>query len=328
MAFCKATAIAHPNIAFIKYWGNRDSLLRLPANGSLSMNLDGLETRTTVEFSPDFPNDALTINGEPVSGSGLQRVTSVLDRIRALSGKAWHARVNSANNFPTGAGIASSAAAFAALSLAASHAIGLELDEAALSRLARTGSGSACRSVPGGFVEWHMGNSNEDSFAISIAAPQHWALVDHIAIVRAVRKPVGSTEGHALADSSPLQAARLADTPRRLEICRTALLARDFAALAEIIEEDSNLMHAVMMTSHPPLFYWEPASLALMKSIPVWRQDGLKAAYTLDAGPNVHIIGPAEDSAAIQERLRSFPGVKSVLVAPAGGPARLVFDEV
>jgi diphosphomevalonate decarboxylase len=319
-----ATAVSNPNIAFIKYWGNRDQALRLPSNGSISMNLAGLETRTTVEFSPVFEKDTLRINHQPVTGPGLQRVVLFLNRVRALAGKAWFADVISENNFPTGAGIASSAAAFASLSLAASRAIGLDLDEPALSRLARTGSGSACRSVPGGFVEWKMGDSDVDSYASSIASPQNWALVDHVAIVRAVHKPVGSTEGHALASTSPLQPARIADTPRRLDICRTAILNRDFATLAMILEEDSNLMHAVMMTSRPALFYWEPASLALMKSIPTWRQDGLNAAYTLDAGPNVHVLAPAEDSPALQKRLAAFPGVKEVLVAPVGGPARFV----
>lgn len=322
MSSSQATAIAHPNIAFIKYWGNRDSLLRLPANGSISMNLGGLETRTTVVFSPDFSADSLTINLQPAYGAGLERVVSFLDRVRGIAGQSWRAHVSSSNNFPTGAGIASSAAAFAALSLAASRAIGLNLDETGLSRLARTGSGSACRSVPGGYVEWQMGSGDADSSAVSIAPPQHWALVDHVAIVRAVHKPVGSTEGHALAGSSPLQAARVDDTPRRLEICRKAILERDFAALTQVIEQDSNLMHAVMMTSQPALFYWEPASIALMKSILIWRQEGLNAAYTLDAGPNVHVISPAADSAAVQERLNTFPGVKNVLVAPVGGPAR------
>ena len=324
MSITSATAVAHPNIAFIKYWGNRDHALRLPVNGSISMNLAGLETRTTVVFSADLTADTLSINGLPARAGGLQRVSEFLDRVRRLAGSSWYARVESESNFPTGAGIASSAAAFAALSLAASRAIGLDLDQPALSRLARTGSGSACRSIPAGFVEWRPGAGDADSFAVSIAPPEHWALVDHVAVVRAVHKPVGSTEGHGLAPTSPLQAARVADTPRRLEICRKAILERDFAALANIIELDSNLMHAVMMTSQPALFYWEPASVALMKTIPVWREEGLNAAYTLDAGPNVHIITPAADSAAVQDRLRSFPGVKSVLVAPVGGPAQWV----
>ncbi|NMB69220.1 MAG: diphosphomevalonate decarboxylase [Chloroflexi bacterium] len=324
MSITSATAVAHPNIAFIKYWGNRDHALRLPVNGSISMNLAGLETRTTVVFSADLTADTLSINGLPVRAGGLQRVSEFLDRVRRLAGSSWYARVESESNFPTGAGIASSAAAFAALSLAASRAIGLDLDQPALSRLARTGSGSACRSIPAGFVEWRPGAGDADSFAVSIAPPEHWALVDHVAVVRAVHKPVGSTEGHGLAPTSPLQAARVADTPRRLEICRKAILERDFAALAEIIELDSNLMHAVMMTSQPALFYYEPASIALMKTVPAWRKEGFNAAYTLDAGPNVHIITLAADSAAVQDRLRAFPGVKSVLVAPVGGPAQWV----
>lgn len=327
MSIHAATAVAHPNIAFIKYWGNRDHTLRLPVNGSISMNLAGLETRTSVTFSADLAADTLSINGLPVRGAGLQRVSEFLDRVRLLAGRFWHARVESESNFPTGAGIASSAAAFAALSLAASRAIGMELDQPALSRLARTGSGSACRSIPAGFVEWKPGDGDADSFAMSIAPPDHWALVDHVAVVRSVHKPVGSTEGHGLAHTSPLQAARVADAPRRLEICRQAILEHNFSALAGIIELDSNMMHAVMMTSQPALFYWEPASIALMKTIPVWRQEGLNAAYTLDAGPNVHIITPASDSAAVQDRLRAFPGVKSLLVAPVGGPAQWVANQ-
>ncbi len=152
-----------------------------------------------------------------------------------------------------GAGIASSASAFAALALAASAAAGLKLSEKDLSRLARRGSGSACRSIPGGFVEWQAGQDDDTSYAVSIAPPEHWALVDCIAIVSQEHKPTGSAEGQALAHTSLLQAARLADAPRRLEICRRAILDRDFAAFAEVVELDSNLMHAVMMTSSSPL---------------------------------------------------------------------------
>jgi diphosphomevalonate decarboxylase len=136
-------------------------------------------------------------------------------------------------------------------------------------------------------------------------------------------KPVGSSEGHALAGTSPLQAARVADTPRRLETCRRAILTRDFAALAEIIEHDSNLMHAVMMTSRPPLFYWEPVSLALMQAVRAWRKEGIPTAFTLDAGPNVHVICEAGAAALVKQRLLEIPGVRQVLAAHPGGPAKL-----
>lgn len=325
MSILTATAVACANIAFIKYWGNHNQSLRLPSNGSISMNLEGLQTTTTVTFDDALcDGNLLTLNGRAETEAALRRVSHFLNRVCGLAGKQLFARVTSANNFPTGTGIASSASAFAALALAASSAIGLDLDEAALSRLARRGSGSACRSVPGGFVEWQQGQGDEDSFAFSIAPPDHWDLVDCVAVVNAGHKPIGSTDGHALAGSSPLQEARVADTSRRLDICRAAIAQKDFTALAEIIEHDSNLMHAVMMTSRPPLFYWEPASLELMHAVRAWRKEGLPAAYTLDAGPNVHVICEAGVAHIIEKRLREFHRVQQVFVARPGGPARLL----
>lgn len=318
-----ANAQASPNIAFIKYWGNRDEVLRLPVNGSLSMNLGGLYARTRVTYDPDLAQDEFTLNGQLQTGGSLVRVSRFLDRVRALAGETCFARVDSENNFPTGAGIASSAAAFAALSLAASSAAGLNLSERELSRLARLGSGSACRSVPGGFVEWQPGAGDEDSYAFSIAPPDHWDLVDCIAVLQAGHKPVGSTEGHALAGTSPLQAARVIDAPRRLDLCRSALLRRDFAALADVVEQDSNIMHAVMMTSTPPLFYWEPSSLFIMKSVRDWRQAGRPVCYTLDAGPNVHVLTTSEHVPWLQTQLAGIPGVQRVLAALPGPAAHL-----
>ena len=320
-----ATAEAHPNIAFIKYWGNRDHEERIPSNGSLSMNLRGLVTRTTVTFRPDLGSDRLILHGHPVGGQALARVSRVLERVRAWSAMGWYAEVRSENNFPTGAGVASSAAAFAALAVAAAAAAGLTLPERDLSRLARLGSGSASRSVPGGFVEWHAGASDEDSYAESIAPPEHWALADCIAIVSAGHKAVGSSRGHRLAETSPYQPVRVADAPRRLNLCREAILQRDFAAFAEIVEADCHMMHAVMQTSRPPLLYWEPPTVALMHAVRRWReQDGLPVAYTIDAGPNVHVLCPQEAAEAVRRKLAEVPGVQRVLVAGPGGPARVV----
>lgn len=319
-----ATAQASPNIAFIKYWGNRDNVLRLPMNGSISMNLDGLYTRTSVSFQPSLPFDELIINGHEVTGPGLDRVSYILDIVRGLANVHDRAEVMTENNFPSGAGIASSAAAFAALALAGSKAAGLDLSEKDLSRLARRGSGSASRSIPGGFVEWQAGESEEDSFAFSIAKPDHWKLVDCVAIVSAAHKKTGSTEGHSIAPTSPLQNARVADAPRRLEICRNAILNCDFDALASIVELDSDMMHSVMMTSTPALHYWKPASMEVMNQVRAWRAEGIPACYTVDAGPNVHVICPETEAHIVEKRLREIPGVENVLVARAGGPAKLV----
>lgn len=319
-----AIAIAHPNIAFIKYWGNRDPDLRLPENGSISMNLAELFTRTQVSFHLKNKKDQLSINSRVASENELERVVKFLNHVRHISEKKLYAKVVSENNFPTAVGIASSASAFAALSLAATQAIGLQLSEAEQSRLARLGSGSACRSIPSGFVEWYPGQNDRDSFARSFAPPEHWDLVDCIVIVQPEKKRVGSSEGHALAHTSPIQSSRVSDTPRRLEICRNAILKRDFSTLAEIIELDSNLMHAVMMTSSPPLFYWEQSSLIIMKTIRLWRQEGLPVCYTLDAGPNVHVLCTAEISIQVKKRLEQLPGVFEVLCANPGGGAFLI----
>ncbi len=318
-----ATAISHPNIALIKYWGNRNNVLRLPSNGSISMNLDGLFTRTTVTFNKT-PEDTLLINDHPISGKGLERVSSILNLVREMANIHDRAEVSSANNFPSGAGIASSAAAFAALAVAASRAAGLTLSEAQLSRLARRGSGSAARSIPGGFVEWQMGTGDENSIAFSIAAPEHWNLTDCVAVISAAHKKTGSTEGHAIAGTSPLQNARLADTPRRLDICRQAILGKDFETLAHIIELDSDIMHSVMMTSNPPLMYWQAATVQIFHQVREWRAGGLPVGYTVDAGANVHVICLAEYAKEVEKRLRELPGVRDVLVAGVGGAAQTV----
>jgi diphosphomevalonate decarboxylase len=322
-----ATAQAAANIAFIKYWGNRDNALRIPSNDSISMNLDGLFTRTTVTFSEDLKTDSLRIGSNVtgyVTGNGLKRVSLFLVLVRQMAGMNLHAEVVSENNFPSGAGIASSASAFAALALAASKAAGLDLSEAELSRLARRGSGSASRSVPSGFVEWQAGETDEDSYSFSIAPPEHWDLADCVAIVSAGHKKTGSTEGHALAPTSPLQAARVADAPRRLDLCRRAILERDFEAFAAVVELDSDMMHAVMMTSTPGLFYWQPASVAVMAAVREWRAKGVSVCYTVDAGPNVHVLCPREQAGGVESRLRELPRVQDVLVAGVGGPARIV----
>jgi len=304
----QATGVSCANIALVKYWGNRDRALRLPANSSLSMNLASLTTTTTVEFRDDLASDVVTIDDVEAQGSARERVVAHLDRVRALASINAKACVVSHNNFPAGTGLASSASAFAALTVAACAAAGLALSTDELSRLARRGSGSACRSVPGGFVLWDACDEDDCSFGRTIAPADHWDLRDVIAIVESAHKATGSTEGHALADSSPLQAARVASTPPRLE-------------------QDALAMHAVMMTSAPPLFYWRPATLAVMRAVRAWRADGLAVAFTIDAGPNVHCLCPAESASKVETLVRArslrSAGVERVLTSSVGGPAHL-----
>jgi diphosphomevalonate decarboxylase len=319
----RATALAHPNIAFIKYWGNQDNELRLPANPSLSMNLGSFQTVTTVSFENSLPKDELIINDTRMTGPALDRVSATLDLIRTQAGVHTPALITSTSNVPVGSGIASSAAAFAALSVAGAAAAGLALDEAALSRLARRGSGSASRSVPAGYCEWLTGD-NGTSVATSVAAPDHWNLRDVVAIVSREHKAVGSSGGHPLASSSPLHTARVAVVKGRLPACREALLARDLEAMGPIIEEDAVMMHAVMMTGQPPLYYWTPATVALMLATRQWRAEGIPVYFTIDAGPNVHLICEAAQAETVETEVRKISGVQQVISSGPGGPARLV----
>lgn len=319
----RATALAHPNIAFIKYWGNQDSDLRLPANPSLSMNLGSFRTVTTVSFAKNLPGDALTINGTEMTGPALDRVSATVDLVRTQAGLQSPALIKSESNVPVGSGIASSAAAFAALSVAAAAAAGLSLDEAALSRLARRGSGSASRSVPAGYCEWLPGN-DQTSVATSVAPPDHWDLRDVVAIVSQEHKAVGSSGGHPLAPTSPLHPARVTVVEGRHQACREALLARDLAAMGPLIEEDAVMMHAVMMTGQPPLYYWTPATMALMLATQRWRAESIPVYFTIDAGPNVHLICEASQAERVEAEARKIPGVQHVISSGPGGPAILV----
>lgn len=322
-----ATALAHPNIAFIKYWGLEDEARRIPANGSISMNIGCLATKTTVEYDPELETDTLLLNGEEVPGEALLRVQCFMDRIRHLANQSLYAHIHSENNFPIGAGLASSAAGFAALALAGTAALGLDLSERQLSNLASFGSGSACRSIPGGFVEWQIDSLTGESYAQQIAPPDHWALVDCVAILSDQHKPVGSEAGMRTAGSSPFQEVRVLDADRRLGICREAILERDFSALAWVTELDSNMMHAVMMTSDPPLYYWHPQSLAIIKAVKAWQAEGMDVTFTLDAGPNVHVITTRSAMGEVLSRLRRIPAIIDVLKGIPAGPARLTAED-
>ncbi|MFC2031180.1 diphosphomevalonate decarboxylase [Chloroflexota bacterium] len=319
----KATAVANPNIALIKYWGKSDEALNLPANASLSMNLAALTTVTTVDFGSDLESDIVAVDGRVALSMARTRVVAQLDRVRAMSGINHRARVASNSDFPSGTGLASSASASAALSLAAALAAKLELDDETLSRLARLGSGSACRSVPAGFVEW-SGDSDLTSIGRQVAPAAHWDLTDVIAIVSRESKAVGSREGHRSAPTSPFHAVRLAAVPERLSRARAAIVDRDLATLGAVAEADALAMHAVMMTSQPSLLYWVPGTVAVLSSLRKWRMAGLDCYFTVDAGPNVHCLCDAASARDLTDRLGTVAGVEEIVVSGPGEGARRV----
>ncbi len=320
----KATAEAKSNIAFIKYWGNRDAAQRVPLNDSISMNLDHATTTTTVEFDARLNEDQIVLGDAEAQDAAARRVVAQLDRVRARAKTETKTRVESRNSFPTGVGIASSASGFAALTLAATRAISLELNERELSILARQASGSACRSIPAGFVEWIAGSSSAESYAVSIAPPEHWDLRDVIAIVSAEEKRVGSTAGHAVAATSPFLAARVSALPPRFHRVRRAVLAKDLTLLGPALEEDAIELHLIAMTSRPPIFYWTPGMVRVIQAMQRWRADGLAVYFTLDAGPNVHLICESKDADQVATLARAMPDVQRVIVNAPGGAARIV----
>jgi len=323
----KVTAKAPANIAFIKYWGRRDEKLRLPVNDSISMNLSGIYTLTTVEFLPNLKSDEIEVVGEKISNEGKERIIAHLERIRRLAKIKTFAKIKTKNNFPKGTGLASSASGFAALTLAGAVAGGLNLSLKQLSILARQGSGSACRSIPDGFVEWKAGDSSETSYAYSLYPPEWWDIRDIVAIVGEAAKKVSSSEGHVLAESSPFYRSRILGMKKKIRELKRALKRKDFEKFGEIVEEEAINMHAVMMTSKPPLFYWLPKTMEIILKVGDWREAGIPVYFTIDAGPNVHLICLKKDVKEVVKRLKKLKIKKIIVNKPAKG-ARIVSEHL
>lgn len=313
------TAIAHPNIALVKYWGKRQLALNLPATGSLSLTLAPFRTRTTVTWGADA--DEAWLQGERVDGRVAERIFRHLDRV-----DEWRPRctVVSESNFPVAAGLASSASAFAALTLAACAAAGQDRDPVDLSVLARQGSGSASRSLFGGWAEWHGGRRDDgvDSYATPLADADHWDVRMVVAIVESGPKSVGSTEGmQRTAATSPYYPAWITSHPPDLVEARAAIDARDLDRLGTVMERSALKMHATMMTAQPPIRYWKSGSVWAMDTVEDLRRQGTGAWWTMDAGPNVKVLCRAADATRVRERLSEV--ARQVVVLSPGGPAHL-----
>jgi len=333
----KASAISFPNIAFSKYWGKFNDELTLAMNDSISMTLNGLQTQTTIEFSPEYKEEQVflgDLNQEPqlVAGSKKDRVVKFLDLLREKSGVNYKAKVFSTNSFPTGVGVASSASAFSALALAATEALGI-LDNlkdspaeykkqlSILTRLA--GSGSACRSIEVGFVKWIQAENSEDSYAIQLADDQHWDLADLILIVASDEKKTSSLEGHSIAKSSPYYQARLEALKTTNANLEKAIKEKDFQLLGKEIEKEMFSLHMMAMTSEPSVLYWNGATVEIIKEVRALRESGLEVYMTLDAGPNPHLIVEAKNLAKLQAHFEKFPGVEKLFEAKIGKGAHL-----
>ncbi|WEP00976.1 diphosphomevalonate decarboxylase (plasmid) [Streptomyces sp. FXJ1.172] len=329
-----ATAVAHPNIALIKYWGKRDERLILPWTDSLSMTLDVFPTTTRVRLDADAEHDEVTLNGEAATGEAGRRITAFLELVRELSGLEQRAVVDTRNTVPTGAGLASSASGFAALAVAAAAAYGIDLDATALSRLARRGSGSASRSLFGGFAVWHAGpegGTDAEADLGSYAEPVPTADIDPalvIAVVNAGPKAVSSREAmRRTVDTSPLYRPWAASSRDDLTDMRAALGRGDLEAVGEIAERNALGMHATMLAARPAVRYLSSATVTVLDRVLQLRQDGVPAYATMDAGPNVKVLCHRTDAERVADAVRDAVPDGRVLVAGPGRGARLLNED-
>lgn len=330
----KTTFRAHTDIAFIKYWGKKDEVLRLPENGSISMKLADLYTTTTVEFDPQLKQDVVKINGLVESGEEL-RVIQHLQRVRDLATQVSlplataSARVVSNNNFPTGSGLSSSGSGFAALTLAATRAIGLRLSQKELSILARQGSGSACRAVCGGYVEWHDADTSEGSFSETLFPADHWTLSDVVVVVSQDRKTVGtSTAAHRTAGSSPFFITRLQRINQKILAVKTAIAEKNFGQLGQLIEAEALEFHSIMLTSQPAQIALLPGTIQVMHQVLQLRSKGIPCYFTLNTGHNIHVLTLPTHADLVADSLQQLPLVEWVVFTKTVGDPVQVSDHL
>jgi diphosphomevalonate decarboxylase len=311
-------AVAHSNIALAKYWGKADTVRNLTAVPSLSLTLSALRTVTTVRFDEALAADELNLGGARVDGRPLQRISKLLDSVRARAGVTARASVESVNDFPTAAGLASSASGFAALAMAAARAAGLELSLAQISGIARAGSASAARSLFGGYVS--LGARAES--AERVASGQDFPLEMLVAVTVAGEKETASTDGMGhTQNTSPYYAAWVQAAPAMYEQVRSAVFARDFDALGPAVEQSALAMHASMLAARPALIYFAPATLRVMERVRAYRKSGGRAYFTMDAGPHVKVLVEPSAAAELELELAKIEGVTKVLRSAAGPDA-------
>jgi diphosphomevalonate decarboxylase len=316
-----AQSKACANIALAKYWGKSDVGLNLPAVPSISMTLDGLVTETKIRLEPGLDTDRVELDGREASAKEAKRVVALLDDVRRRAKRKERAHVVSRNRFPTAAGLASSASGFAALAAAANRAYELGASDRVLSAIARQASASAARSIYGGYVELPAGVPGNGRLAAKPIAPaEHWDL--RIVVAQAAKGPkkIGSTEGmeHSR-HTSPFYETWVAAAPAITVTIRKALKKRDLPTLGAAMEQSTMAFHSCAMTSDPGILYWQPATIAALRTVRRLREErGIAVYATMDAGPHVKALCHADDARKVRRALRETEGVLETLVAKPG----------
>jgi len=317
-------AAACANVALVKYWGKRDLEANLPAVGSISLTLDGLEAQARISADA---KERFTSRGAPVTGKAHKAMVQFLDWLAASRGHDIALAVDIETNFPVAAGLASSAAIYCATASAGLSFLEAEVSRRELSTIARRGSGSASRSVFGGLVEWHRGANaqGDDSFAEPLLGPDDWKLGMVVAILDEGKKKTSSRDAmQHVAETSPLYSGWLGAQEDDLQSMREAIRTRDFPAMGTITEESTLRMHAVTMAARPAVLYWKPATLQVMETVREMREGGLDAYFTMDAGPQVKVLCQQNDMSKVAAKLQALPPVLRVLQASAGAGVRIL----
>lgn len=321
------------NIAFLKYWGKKDPVLQWPANDSLSMTLNQLATKTNAYVS-DSSDHVFQFQGETLSRDhkGFHKAYKHLDYLSETFGFSEKLAFSSSNSFPTGAGVASSASGLSALTIAAlacwTHSASFaELEGHGFSRghiahLARIGSGSAGRSLFGGYVQWQAGTHADKQKIIPLYGSEHWALHDTVALFSHTEKSKSSTAAHGDAWTSLLFGTRIAGAPERMNAMLKALHHRNLEALGPLLETEALEMHAVMMTTQPSQYYLTQESTEFLAAFRRARQEGkFEAYFTIDAGPNIHIIHESSASQGLNTWLNEhYPNLSLLSDKVGEGP--------
>ena len=323
------TAVAHSNIALIKYWGKSNQKLNIPAVDSISITLKELSTKTSVIFSENLKQDTLILNNKSANEKQRLRVSCFLDLIRNKKKINYSLEIKSENNFPTAAGLASSASGFAALSLAVSKAVGLNLNPVELSELARKGSGSAARSIYGGFVYMHRGNdkSGIDSIAEQLYDENYWDLRLLILVTSKKEKEIGSTEGMNLtAKTSPYYKNWIQSTVSDISEMKKAIAKKDFEKVGDFSEFSCLKMHALAMSANPGIIYWNENTIKIVNKVRALRKSGLGIFFTIDAGPQVKVLCLPKDVKKVENEFKTVKGIKQI-IHTAIGPSAYVLGE-
>jgi len=310
----KATAIAHPIQGLIKYHGLKNARLRIPFHDSISVCVDALQTTTTVEATNSLKEDLVMINGKKATGTDLERVEVVLNKLKNMTDYSGHFKVVSRNSITNGKGLGFSASGFAALGTAACTALNFDIDYISLSELVRLGAGSATRSLAGSFAIWYA-DKNGKSYAEQIVKPEN---VDLGMIIAPIPSSVRTDEAHSEVLSSPLFKARLKYVTKIIRTMENAIKTGDVATIGKLAEEDSLNLHAITMTGKAHMVLWEPETVRMIREVQKIRREGIPAWYSIDTGPSVFVNTFAEYVEKVADRLREL-GCSSIITSKVGG---------